>query len=265
MTFTGFQQKLPEYEVITPQTNQSFMVRSLTVQEEEKLKGSLITPQKITEHLNKCIYEVISQLPQGINSFEDFLKSVTLRDREALLFGVHHISYEEIRNYDVVCSNPRCGKSYSITTKASNIFNMNPYPHNDILKKRQNINLPVFQKVLVSIKQPTLKDEISGLKDLGSRPGANNDQIITILPICGIYEVNDDGDPVQSFEEPEDILDAYKSLPSKDKKEINKRYTEEFGQYGLDLRVKSVCEYCGEEQEVRVDIVDNFFSMVYSD
>ena len=265
MTFTGFQQKLPEYEIVTPQTNQSFMVRSLTVQEEERLKGSLVTPQKITEHLNKCIYDVINQIPEGISSFEDFMKSVTLRDREALLFGVHHISYEEIRNYDVVCGNPRCGESYSITTKASDTFTMNPYPYDDILKRRVNYQLPVYQKVLVTLKQPTLKDEIAGLKNLGARPGTNNDQIITILPICGIYEIDDNGEPTQSFEEMEDILDAYKALPSKDKKEINKKYSEEFGQYGIDLKVKAVCEHCGREQEVRIDIVDNFFSMVHSD
>lgn len=265
MTFTGFQQKLPEYEVLTPQGNQSFLVRSLTVQEEEKLKGSVLTPQKITEHLNKCIYEVITQSPDNINSFDNFLKNVTLRDREALLFGIHHISYEEIRNYQVQCSNPRCGKSYGITTKASDTFNMNPYPYDDILKRRENFQLPVYQKVMVTLKQPTLKDEITGLKDLGSRPGSNTDQIVTILPICGIYEVDDNNEPIQSFEQQEDILDAYKALPSKDKKEINKKYTDEFGQYGLDLKVKTVCESCGEEQEVVVDIVDNFFSMVYSD
>ena len=47
MTFKGFNIKYPEYEVITPHTNLSFTLRSLNVQEEETLKGSLVTPQKI--------------------------------------------------------------------------------------------------------------------------------------------------------------------------------------------------------------------------
>ena len=54
--FKGFDVKYPEYEVITPQTKLSFTVRSLNVREEERLKGSLMTPTKIHEHLNKCIY-----------------------------------------------------------------------------------------------------------------------------------------------------------------------------------------------------------------
>lgn len=265
MTFTGFQQKLPEYEVITPQGNQSFLVRSLTVQEEERLKGSVMTPIRITEHLNKCIYDVITNSPDNINSFEDFLKNVTLRDREALLFGVHHISYEEIRNYQVRCGNPNCDRSYSVTTKASDTFNITPYPYDDIFKRREQFNLPVYKNVSVILKQPTLKNEVTILKDLGSRPGTNTDQIITILPICGIYEKSESNEELQSIEEPEDILDAYKALPSRDKKEINKKYIDTFGQYGIDLKIKTTCENCGHEQEVSVDIVDNFFSMVYSD
>jgi len=39
MTFKGFNIAYPEYEVITPQSNQSYTLRSLNVSEEEKLKG----------------------------------------------------------------------------------------------------------------------------------------------------------------------------------------------------------------------------------
>lgn len=266
MVFTGFQQhQFPEYEVITPHTHESFTVRTLTVQEEEKLKGSYISPLKITELLNQCIYNVITNKPKHIDSFESFLKNLTIRDREALLFGVHHISYEEIRNYDVPCLNPSCQKMNSVTVNASDIFDVVPYPEEGILQKRVDKYLPVFNKLRVTLKQPTMHDEIYGLRNLGARPGATNDQIISILPIVGIYEEDDNGEILQSFEDKEDILDAYKSLPSRDKKYINQQYSEEFGQYGITLRMKMICQYCGEERIANIDIIENFFSMVYSD
>lgn len=266
MVFTGFQhQKLPEYEVVTPQTNESFMVRSLTVQEEEHLKSSLVTPLKITEHLNKCIYDVITQAPEHIKSYDDFLKNVTLRDRECLLFGIYHISYDEIRNYDVICNNPNCGRSFSVTIKASSTFNMNPFPEDGILKKRVNHQLPVFTNVLVVLKQPTLKDEINGLSELGSRVGSNTNQVINILPISGIYEMDENGELSQNIEDLQDIMDAYQKLPSRDKKSINERYTNEFGNYGIDLRMRATCQFCATDQEVSIDIIENFFSTIYSD
>jgi hypothetical protein len=85
MPFTGFDLKYPEYEITTPHTNLAFNVRSLNVQEEERMKGSLISPNKITEHLNKCIYETIVKKPDTIKDFEGFLKALTLKDRDALL------------------------------------------------------------------------------------------------------------------------------------------------------------------------------------
>ena len=113
MPFKGFNLKYPEYEVITPHTHLSFSLRSLSVSEEERLKGSLLTPTKITEHLNKCLYESIVQKPESITDYKTFLKSLSLKDRDALLYGLYHITYEEIRNYDIRCTN--CKKEYPVT------------------------------------------------------------------------------------------------------------------------------------------------------
>ena len=80
--FIGFNLQYPEYEVITPQTHLSFTVRTLSVSDEERLKGSLMTPAKVTEHLNKCIYETLVKKPDTIKEYKDFLKLVTLKDRD---------------------------------------------------------------------------------------------------------------------------------------------------------------------------------------
>lgn len=275
--FKGFQGvKYPEYEVICPQTLLSFNVRTLTVQDEEKLKGSLLTPLQITDHLNKCIFDCISKHPDvclnenNIPDYNKFLKNVTLKDRDSLLFGLYHTSYGEIRNYKVNCGLPDCKREYNITVDASDTFNYNLYPYTedgavDYINDREVVvPLKIFSSVKVRIKQPTLFDEIQAYKTVGKRPGSTNELIISTLPIASFEEdVESSKDPV-IYKEKEDILDAYKSLPSVDKKLINEKYQEEFGQYGVELKTRAHCPSCGNEEIKYIDLVEVFFSMVYS-
>jgi hypothetical protein len=260
--FTGFNLKYPEYEVITPQTHLSFNVRSLNVQEEERLKGSLMSPTKITEHLNKCIYEAIVKKPETITEFKHFLQKITIKDRDALLYGLYHITYEDIRNYDVKCSN--CRKDSPVTVKASDTFNFNSYPDNDILLKRVKVDLPKSIGVTSWIKQPTLEDELNSIKSLSSRPGTTMD-IITETLIIEKFEQDKENsvDPI-IISDRIDIIDAYRSLLAKDKRSIYEKYNEEFGKYGIELKMKSFCQHCGNEEVASIDLVENFFRMVYS-
>lgn len=260
--FTTFNIKYPEYEVITPQTHLSFTTRSLNVQDEERLKGSLMTPAKVTEHLNKCIYETLVKKPDTIKEYKDFLKLITLKDRDTLLYGLYHITYEEIRNYDVKCKN--CKKDFSVTINASDTFSFNPYPGEDILTRRIKIDLPKTAGVSCYIKQPTLEDEIESIKSMSARPGTTMD-IITETLIIDKFEQN-----LEQVVEPVvissrlDIIDAYRSLPAKDKRVIYEKFTEEFGKYETELKMKVYCQHCGQEDTVNIDLVENFFRMVYS-
>jgi len=262
MPFTGFNLKYPEYEVITPHTHLSFTVRTLNVQDEERLKGSLMTPIKVIEHLNKCIYETIVKKPDSIKEYKDFLKLLTLKDRDALLYGLYHITYEDIRNYDVKCKN--CKKDFSVTVSASDTFNYLPYPGEDVLTRRIRVDLPKSPGISAWIKQPTLEDEMDTSKKMSSRPGTTLD-IITETLIIEKFEQEMESmvDPA-IITERIDIIDAYRSLPAKDKREIQEKYKEEFGKYGTELKMQVFCQHCGTEDIVEIDLVDNFFRMVYS-
>ena len=258
--FTGFAQKLPEYEVITPHTNLSFRLKSMTVQEEERLKGSLLTPSVVTDHLNRCIYDCVVVFPESIKNYEDFISKVTLKDRDALLYGLYHVTYEEVRNYDVSCGT--CGKTYPITIKASSTFSMNSYPGNDILTKTFDVNLPVLTNVFVTLRQPTLKDEQEVMKIAGS-----NSKLLDILTetlvIKAIVENVEKGDS-KVYSSREDIVDAFRAMPPADKKQIFKSYKEQLGAYGIELKMRSTCAHCGQEDTLDLDLVDNFFRMVHS-
>jgi len=257
--FKGFDFKYPEYEVITPQTNLSYNIRSLNVQEEERLKGSLLSTSKISEHLNKCIYEALTKKPEHIKTFDDFLKNTTLKDRDALLYGLYHITYEEIRNYDVICGS--CGKKYSVTVQASDTFNISFYPGNDILKKVIDIKLPSSDKVTVFFKQPTLFDETVNFKT--GLTQSNIDLLMETLIITKFQYQPNEGDTVV-YTDREDIMDAYRSLPAKDKRAIYRVFREEFGKYGIILKMESSCIHCSQREEIDIDLVENFFRMVHS-
>ncbi len=259
--FTGFSQKFPEYEVITPHTNQSFRLRSMTVQEEERLKGSLLSPSAVTDHLNRCIFECVVNKPQGIQTFDDFLVKCTLKDRDALLYGLYHITYEEVRNYDVTCVH--CGKKHSITIKASDTFSMNPYPQDaNILEVRLQVTLPVFDAVFATVKQPTLKDELDAMKMAGG-----NTELLDLLTetlIIESFTENVDGQDSKIYSSKEDVVDAYRSLTPNDKRAIFNKYREELGDYGIELKMRATCVHCGKEDTLDLDLVDNFFRMVHS-
>lgn len=260
--FKGFNIVYPEYEIITPQTNLSFTVRSMNVQEEERLKASLITPQKITEHLNKCLFELMVKKPDEITDFKSFLEKITLKDRDGILYGIYHVTYEEIRNYDVRCSS--CSKEYPVTIKASDTFKFNPYPSNDILEKRIKVALPKSNGVFAIIKQPTLLDEIEAIKKLSGTPGYTMDIIAETL-IIDRFEQDIEAivDPI-IINDKADIIDAYRTLAAKDKRSIYDSYSENFGKYNIELKMKTYCQHCGTEDIVDIDLFANFFRMVQS-
>lgn len=262
MTFTGFEVKYPEYEVITPQTKLSFTLRSLNVREEENLKGSLVTPTKIADHLNTCIFQSTVKRPEGMSSLNEFLKRVTLKDRDALLYGLYHITYEEIRNYKVKCR--ECDADYEVTVQASSTFNFNPYPGEDIIKEKSTFELPVTKGVFVTIKQPTLFDEAVGIKSLGSRPGSTLELITETLIIDKFEQDVEAAKEPRVYDDRVDIVDAYMSLPARDKREIFKQYTKKFGIYGVDLKMQSNCTSCGHGEIHTIDLVESFFRSLYS-
>ncbi len=262
MTFKGFEVKYPEYEVLTPQTKQSYTLRSLSVQEEEKLKGSLITPAKIAEHLNKCIFDTLVSKPEGVDDLDSFLRATTLKDRDALLYGLYHITYEEIRNYQVKCTS--CGSEYPVTVQASSTFNFNPYPGKNILTDKKKVELPISKGVFATVRQPSLLDEAHSIGQLSNRPGTTIELITETLIIEKFEQELEDKKTPIIYSDRVDIIDAYLSLPARDKRAIYKTYEEAFGLYGVELKMQASCTSCGNQEDFDIDLVESFFRALFS-
>lgn len=262
--FVGFNIKYPEYEVITPQTKNSFTVRTLTVSEEEHLKASFLSNAKLSDHLNRCIYSLLIKKPKGITDYASFMAKTTIRDREALLYGIYHITYDELRIYNVQCSNQQCGKSYDITVNVSDTLFINSYNGDeDILTKRIAIDdLPNTPGVVVYIKQPTLSDEEIAGKIMGDYPSSLIAKSLIIDRFeMALPEVGE----IKKIEDRIEILDGFNSLTPRAKKLIMETYNTNFGEYGIELKNNSTCPHCQNMQTNEVDLVGQFFQMVLSD
>jgi len=261
--FKGFEVQYPEYEVITPHTGKSYTVRSLNVQDEEKLKGSLVTPTKVAEHLNNCIFNSLISKPEEIDGMDAFLRNTTLKDRDALLYGLYHVSYEEIRNYEINCKG--CGKQHSVTVKASSTFNFKPYPEGKkILSKTAKVDMPGLKGVSAYIKQPTLFDEMNNIKVLSNRPGNSLELITETLIVDRFEETPQDSKEPVIYNDRVDIMDAYMQLTAKDKRAIYKAYENTFGKYGIELKMSSICPSCSHDDIYDIDLVESFFRALFS-
>jgi hypothetical protein len=184
-----------------------------------------------------------------------------MKDRDALLYGLYHITYEEVRNYDVVCGS--CRKTHAITIKVSEAFSMNPFPSDkDIFQEKFKVSLPVIETVFATVRQPTLKDESEAMKYAGSNAQLL-DLVIETLIIESFTE-NVDGSDSAIYTSREDVADAYRSLTPNDKRAIFKEYRDKLGQYGIELKMRAQCVHCGEEEVIDLDLVDNFFRMVHT-
>ena len=131
--FKGFKIKYPTYTVTCPQTGFVFDVRSLNVAEVSTVKTSLTVPAKAASLINKAIWDVLESKPEFIKTFDEFKKAVTLRDREALLYGLYVATFDDEVEFEIGCST--CGaKQPPLKTLMSKLFGINLYPASNATK-----------------------------------------------------------------------------------------------------------------------------------
>ena len=135
--FTGFKIEYPIYDVVLPQSGASFSVRGLTVSEVSKLKTSLTTPAKSTDLINKTIWASVVNKPKGYNTFDDFMKGTTLKDREALIYATYVTTFGEDREFNVVCTS--CGAERALKIRLSDMFVITPYEGSNAMLKTYQV------------------------------------------------------------------------------------------------------------------------------
>lgn len=267
--FAGYNIKYPEYEVITPQRKQSFTVRTLTTSEEEQLKGSILTPNTIAEHLAQVLWGCIIKKPDYIKTYDDFIRMVTLRDRDCLVYGLFVATYKDTQAFSFKC--PECGFENKVKINMEKGFTYQLWDKDvDCLENKIEIPLTILQGVKCILKVPVIADEIE-LAKKSLETSAEDSQLMTDLLMVKCFElppskekkVNEEGKEVevtkQNFIDNRDkILEAYKVLPSYDRKLITKQYLDQIDKYRIGVSAENTCR-CGYKQEVRIDVTRQFF------
>lgn len=263
--FKGFDIKYPEYSVITPHTLQEFTIRSLTVQEEEVLKASLLTPNTLSEHLNKVIFSCLVKKPDNIKTLDDFINNLTIKDRDALMYGLYHVTYKDIHSYDVTCT--ECDTTNSVKIDFLKSFKTEMWPSNkpedSILKKEIPIKFEIASNITAIIVQPKLVDEQKVLKSSTFVSEETRDLSLELLVIKRFEIDRPEAKTPDTLEDRDNIVKGYKQLPVVDKSLINKTYQENFGKYGVSIKTIVKCKKCGFENNVSIDLVRQFFRSVY--
>jgi len=255
--------KYPEYSVITPHTNHEYTVRALKVSEEEAMKASLLTPNKLTQHLNQVLFSSLVKKPAEINTYQDFLTKNTMRDRDALMYGLYHVTYKDIHNYDVECN--KCGHVNSVKVKFGEAFSMKGWAGEDnLLDKEVEVKLETAEAITVIVRQPTLADEEKLLSELTFSSEEERDKQMDLLAIKRIeIEIKEDVKNNDQIMDRSNIRKIYDDLPATDRRLIDDAYAEHFGKYGVELTTVVRCESCQSENETEIDLVRQFFRSIY--
>lgn len=345
--FRGVDIKYPTYSVITPQTGLSFAVRSLNVSEVSRLKNSLSTPSKAFSLVNETIWDSIVSKPDFINTYNDFCKIITLKDREALLYGIHVMTFGYDRDAKMFCD--QCGSENLIKYSLNKIFSINPYPKteaiknmykvskevdkerdefmeriieedimknvvveddsgkeegtngdsidfspekkviakvskegssyldkddierkksefikNSILSDEVSVTLP-FSGLVCFVSQPTIKDEMDMADSLSFSNRKQLDLVGETLIIKRFEYFSEVHKEVVSITNRMDIFQQYQKLPFSDKKVIMNAFKNNFGDYGIELRLNWECKDCGSINESFIDLATMFFRLVVTE
>jgi len=245
--------KYPVYTVVTPQSRDTYLIRTMTVADSLKLKGSFVTPEGITKVVAEVLWDCIVEAPSHIKSYDDFITNLTSHDRQALLFGLYHITEGEIISYPIECSG--CGKSYEMNFPTAGLAKIKAYEGDQpLLKKKVIVPLPISNANAI-IKQNTVADEFKSIK-LSTQLPNDKDAIEELLYIDSfIFGDNKITDTI-------DKLDILKMLPKRDKRELVKAYNKEFGAYTIDLESEASCPFCGAKTTLSIDFMQLFFRLV---
>jgi len=247
--------EFPLYDVVTPQTLAEYQVRSLTYNEELKLKASIPSDTNVINHLNRIVYEAIVKFPEQIKSFEDFLNMTTIEDRKALIAGIYHASYGNSYIVTNVC--PKCGTTLTnkITlTKTATVKFHEGEPFS-ILEETKEVIMPISKDVFI-IKIPTLRRE-----EYVYRVAEDQDE--ELLVRASYVDEIKSGESVLTLENNVyDIITRIGMLPARDRRELDKACMNALGDSGITLRYKVTCKECRHNFISSVDFIAQLFRMV---
>lgn len=246
------------YEVITPQTNLTFVMGALKYGQEVKLKTALMaTDRGLTNLLNKTIYESIVEKPEQIQTYEDFINKLTIEDRSALIMGLYHNSYGEEYITENEC--PKCGHINSNIVRLSKYSKVSFFKDSaeKFLSMRKELAFDDFE-FKITLQPALLANELK-IVDLTKTLELTPAQTSILLHT---ESVEFKGKKLVVDNNYLDILAALDVLIPKQVREIKKTIENTFEKYKLEVTYKVKCTKCQHEFKRTLDFVGEFFKQV---
>jgi len=256
--FTGFQIQVPEIAVPLPQSGKTYRIRSLRLGEEASTKSSLFgSALPIVNKLNQLVYQSI--MDEDKPSFEDFLRTTSTKDRDALVLGLYQVTYgNEYTMNDYTCSNPQCGQKYSLKTYLSDGLVMERFETGDLMSIKKDIQLE--DNLFAVIKQASLEDEVAIMKATDE-----NDKMLDFYLKIDKFKYSDKDNntlELSLLDKTIDFIVGCNQLLPRHKKLVNTTYAENFGKFGVRVDVAYTCPHCGQDEKFVLDFVKQFFLLV---
>ncbi len=242
----------PVSDILTPQTLVKYQIRTMTFGDELKLRTSILAGKNaVIQNFNKFLFDLLSDKPEEVKTYDDFLTKTTIADREAIVLGLYHITYGD--EFVVTTSCPFCGQeNTSKVSMKEHVIDMafkgKPY---EILDKKIAITLPITQ-YNVQISVPNLKKELEYMKFVDI-----DDRLFEILSVIDFIEI--DG---KKLSKSTDLMGLVKLLPAKDAKLIKDRYTETLSIYNTTIKYKIDCKACQRQYDSQMDFLQQLFRVV---
>lgn len=255
--------ELPKWEVFTPHTRHTLLMKSLLVQQEEALKTSAISTTKMLDLINKTIFDCMDTHDTPFNTIEGFMKNLTLADREALLYGLIIASYGEDQEFNVTCS--ACSKTFQEKANLTQNIDIKVYKDKEpILQKKVDVELPI-SKSIATLQMPTLWDEYVFANSKGVSPDvlrkADDYLAVKSLQMPAINEKDPEKPKMLIIDSVFEIYAYMRNMSARDRKTIYKSWNQHFGDYGIKVAVPTLCPYCGNRGELFISMINELFRL----
>ena len=285
--------KYPEISIKLPQSGEEVTVRCLLTRDVDRLKHSFLSPVQSVLSLNEIIYQAIQNKPDYMMTYESYINNTTTVDRDSLIYAVYNITFGAEKTFDVLC--PQCEKEQKLKVNLKDCYSFIPYPYSsnlissydvaktvdeqtdeemekvkeeieknkklNIITRVEKVNLEYAEDAVAYIKQPTIADEINTIKRMVFAEDTHINELLKSIFVSK-FEGKDENDNDVVVDTPEEVLEIFNSLLIKDRKLLEDKYEEIFGQYRSETKTAWKCSNCKYDGILEIDVATQFFRMV---
>lgn len=264
-----------DYLVKLPLTRYDAHVRGLLVEDEVFIRSQTTTPKFMLESICRLIYKCTKfEMPvddsgklceNPFSTFEDFMRNIPDRDRDALLWGIIIKSYDEVHDISLTCDN--CKAKFEKKVNIPQMMQIKSYTGKEpIMSKEVVLEMPEYDWK-IHMKQPAINDELAILNY-----NAANTKLMSAAEYNMITKIetkmkitNDAGieskEPVPYIaQNPIEIYDLISKKPAKVRKKIMKAWDENFGDFGVTVEFENICPSCRNVITTRLIPMGHLFS-----